>query len=436
MTTPLYEPIREETPQEKLRLFLQQLYTESDPADGLKAIRARFWDHFLEIGLPTRSKESYQYLPLRELYAGSYSKAVDIEEIVQEKVEVEIYPECKDSFVVLVNGKLRSSLSNLSGVPRPIVLSSLSQAMRTYGSFLQNRWSKTLKEETDPFAALNGAIHSEGAFLYIPPKLRVERPIQILNIIDSKSPAVLFPRVQIFVGAQSEATFLSTNATFSGADFWINQVHDLAIEEAAICEFIHLASAPASAWHFSAMRAQLKKRARLQSISLTKGSKSVRQDFRVNLMGEDAEAAIASLCELKEHAAAHAHVFMEHTAANCRSKQLFKGVVEGHARSSFEGKIYVHPEAQKTDAFQLNNHLILGPHAMANSKPNLEIFADDVKASHGSTVGQINAEDLFYFKTRGLPEEVAKKLLLEGFNREIIDLISIPSVRAAQMKRT
>ena len=153
---------------------------------------------------------------------------------------------------------------------------------------------------------------------------------------------------------------------------------------------------------------------------MTEGAKTVREDYKIALNGENGEADLNGLWVLKEKNECHVNVMIEHVAPHCRSNQLFKGVLDDFARSSFEGKIWVRKEAQKTDAFQLNNNLLLSDHANADSKPNLEIFADDVKASHGSTMGQVDEEQLFYLKTRGFSKEVAEKFLVRAFCQEVL----------------
>ncbi len=162
---------------------------------------------------------------------------------------------------------------------------------------------------------------------------------------------------------------------------------------------------------------------------------TVRTDYHVILAGENAEALLNGVWMLADKREAHIHIFIDHQAPQCRSYQLFKGVLNDFSRSSFEGKIMVRQAAQKTEAFQLNNNLLLNDHAHADSKPNLEIFADDVKASHGATVGQLDIEQLFYMKTRGFPEEEAKNLLIYGFAEQVIQMIPLESLRNSISER-
>lgn len=429
MTQPGFE-------QETFKTLLEEHLARLNQADALQKMRARAWDHFLELGLPNKRTEEYRYIKLRQLLSQSYPLAEDREVELPSNWTSWIFPECQQSVLVFVNGHFRPHLSRTEALPSKVVISSLQDAFRTYSSFLNNQWTKWIKEEKDPFAALNGALHLNGAFCYVPPKTVVEAPIQILHIVHSQNPAMMLPRLQIFVGTQSQVSFVSTQRSEGTSSYFVNQVADLAIEEDAHVHYtqVHCQEQPA-AWHFDAFRATLKRYAALKTVQATEGSATVRCDYRINLAGENAEALLNGVAMLSGKLEAHTHVFMDHQMPYCRSYQMFKNVLNDTSRSSFEGKIMVRQPAQKTEAFQLNNNLLLSDYAHADSKPNLEIFADDVKASHGATVGQLDEEQLFYMKTRGLAEEQAKSLLVYGFCEQVIDLMTVPSLREAISQR-
>ncbi|MDR3623821.1 MAG: SufD family Fe-S cluster assembly protein [Chlamydiales bacterium] len=414
----LLEPLQED-------LFLRSLhehYANASKEDALQHFRARSWDRFLDLGLPKKRKESYQYVPLRTLYVTEFlGREQILEELKVEDIESHILSECRHSCIVFVDGKFDKSLSNMSSIKHNIVWKALSDAFRTYGTFLNNHLGKSLKEETDAFALLNMALSSGSAFIYIPPKIKIEVPIQILHVVTNKSP-LCFPRVQLFVGAFAEVSFVSKTVQEKDADVFLSGMYDFVVDEGAKVHYSTLDSSFKS-WQFEFLRAQLKKNSLFQAVSHTRGAKTFRQDFYVSLLGENSECALYGLWDLKKNQESHTNVFIEHVAPFCKSLQLFKGVLSDTSKSSFEGKIYVHPEAQKTDAFQLNNHLFLSPYVIANSKPNLEIFADDVKASHGATFGQLNLDSLFYLKSRGISDAKARKLLIQGFTKEILDLL-------------
>jgi len=420
---------------EKLKSFLQQQY-QNCADDALQKIRAKAWDHFLELGLPDKKNEVFKYIRLRQLYSQEYVDSSPTT-ISRDKIQPYIYPECKNSVLVFVNGYYQPELSNTSALSKKIVITTLQDAMRTYGSFINNHWAKSLKEETDALAALNSALNRDGVFVYLPPKYVAEAPIQILQVIDTQDkPMFLLPRVNVFAGTQSQAEFVASLAYLSGKGYAINQVADFAVEEGAQVKLIQVNCNEAlDIWHFDAVRALLKRDSLFQAIHTTHGSSTIRHDYRVALAGENGEACLNGVWMLSGNREAHTHVLIDHQAPHCRSNQLFKGALNDSSRSSFEGKIYVRQAAQKTDAFQLNNNLILSDSAHADSKPNLEIFADDVKASHGATVGQLDDEQLFYMNSRGFSTDAAKNMLVYSFCKEVIDLIPIPSVQQQVTKR-
>lgn len=417
--------------------LLWNFYGELDGAgDNLQKVRTKAWDHFLELGLPTRRDEVYRHVRLRSFFAHRYEMAKPIA-IESQAIDPYVLPECAQSCLVFVNGHYSPSLSRLEGMPKKVVVTSLSDAMKTFGGFLSSQWSKELREEVDPFASLNLALHSNGAFLYVPPKTLVETPVQILHVVQAGTSSILsMPRVQVFVGAQSQLSLASTQAVLSGEGYATNLVVDMAIEEDAHVKMTQVACGEGmDIWHFDALRATLKRNSSLKTYLITDGAGTVRHDYRVALAGENAEAQLNGLTMLGGKREAHANILMDHQAPYCRSMQLFKDVLNNFSRSSFEGKIYVRQLAQKTEAFQLNNNLLLSEGASAHSKPNLEIFADDVKASHGSTVGQLDKEQIFYMKTRGFSEAAAKNILVYSFCQEVIEMIPIVSIQEAMKDR-
>lgn len=413
--------------QDEFLQILHHIYGEVALKDALKRLRAKSWERFLELGLPMRSQEVYRYVRLRNLFANSYQQATPVA-LVQEQIIPFLLPECQQSFLVFVNGFFEPSLSNTAALPAKVVVNTLDKALLSFGAFLDNHWAKTTKEEQDPFAALNGAAHPQGAFIYLPPQTVVSTPIQILHIITA-SKTLVMPRLLLFAGKQSEAQLVETIVEQGASGYCLNQATEVAVEEAAHVKiFSESSSLSPDIWHLNAIRANLKRDSTFRVVSFTDGAMTVRNDFRVTLTGENGNACLNGVWMLDDKREAHTNVLIDHQAPVCRSNQLFKGVLADVARSSFEGKIYVRQEAQKTEAYQLNNNLILSDKANADSKPNLEIFADDVKASHGATVGQLDTEELFYCRTRGYSLDEARNLLVHAFCQQVIDLIPVPSL--------
>lgn len=359
-------------------------------------------------------EEAFQYVPLREFYAVQFQSSPDLNE------HVKPYPESAQSYIVFVNGVFNLELSVL---PPQIVVLPLSEAKKSYGHFLKARAAKNTLE--DPFVQFNETHHSEGAFVYVPPKTKLEAPVQVIHLYNNSC----YPRIQVLLGADAKIDWITTRVSTNQSPVWCSDVLDVALEDNAAFSHYDLLQVSPDNWYFEAIRCTLKTGSKFDSISFTQGAKSVRQDYRIHLLGENASANIQGVAILNENRQSHTHVLMQHMAPHCHSNQMFKNILHDNSRSSFQGKIFVHPKAQKTQAYQINNNLLLGQHAIANSKPNLEIFADDVKASHGATVGQLDKEELFYLRTRGLPEELANQFLIKGFFRQIIDQIPYASIR-------
>jgi Fe-S cluster assembly protein SufD len=397
--------------------LLHQHHSLLSKSDPLFLLKEKAWNRLVERGLPSKKEEAYRYIKLRQLFSKNYLPQTPKKPILAPSP----IPECSQSYITLVNGVYAPELSNTKGIPSKVVILPFQEAMRSYGTFLQNSWAKMLKEERDALALCNAALHPQGLFIYIPPKTVIETPIELIHITTHDQPFLSMPRINIFAAPQSELSLVSSHITLEGKEHFMNQVIEIAIEEDAHVHYAKtVCDEPVDSWHFESFRATLKRNASLKTVQMTQGSATVRHDYHVALLGENAEVFLNGLWMLDNESESHTHVFIDHQFPHCQSHQLFKGVLNGMSRSSFEGKIMVRQEAQKTLAYQMNPNLLLSERAHADSKPNLEIFADDVKASHGATVGQLDQDQLFYLRTRGLTESESTNLLVYGFCEEVI----------------
>ena len=380
-------------------------------------LQEKAWDHFLELGLPDKSSDAFRYVPLRKLYDMELTAESQLPS--KEEITSHLLPEA-GGYLVFAGGRFCKELSQL---PAQIMISSLQDALKTYGSFLQGRLMRNIKEEADPFAVLNMAAEQDGLFCYLPPKVKIEKPLQIIYY-GSGHTSYHPTRLQFFLSSDSE---LKTVVATVGQGVHHTAI-DAALEDRAVWSHLEM-STQGSGVHLNDFKATLKASSRLEHLSIVTSQRLTRNRLKIALLGEQADALLQGLWSLSGNHQCHTHVFIEHAAPNARSLQKYKGVLKDQAQSSFEGKIYVHPEAQKTEAYQVNRNLLLSEGAVANAKPNLEIFADDVKASHGATMSQVDAEQLFYLQSRGLTQETARNLLLQGFMQEIIQQIPYPSLR-------
>jgi Fe-S cluster assembly protein SufD len=239
--------------------------------------------------------------------------------------------------------------------------------------------------------------------------------------------AYFLPHIEIFAGRNANVSFAFEPVYKEFQKGLISQLIDIYLDKEASVNFVDSTTLPEDAFYIQHVRATLKRKSRLNYWSLSKGSHFFKQSFKVELLEEESEVCLKGATYLEEKNVSHTEVLVEHRAPHAKSNQHFKAVMNDQSSSTFEGKIYVIPEAQKTEAYQLNNNLLLGSKSFAFSKPNLEIFADDVKASHGATVSNLSEEELFYFQARGISKKVASETLAKGFLDEIIKDASLCS---------
>jgi Fe-S cluster assembly protein SufD len=320
----------------------------------------------------------------------------------------------KDSTLVFVDGfYMPAKIENA-------ICLDLDQALKSYGLFLQNRWNKTFREKLDPYYLWNAAEHGRGLFLYIPPETNVS-----LNVIHhSTNTNLASPKIQIVLGKNASLTLLQT--VQGGA---CNGVIDASLEAGSNLKFYDLSLLPSDASISMSFCAELKQDASCEVFHATDGAKKMRFSASATLLEPNSSFLFRSLGMLRQDRQAEIYALADHAAPHCTSRQHVKTVLNGESKSSFEGKIYVRPIAQKTMAYQLNNNLILSNSSIAKSKPNLEIFADDVKASHGATFSQLSDEPLFYLRSRGLSLLEARSLLMKAFCREIIDSLEMEALK-------
>jgi FeS assembly ATPase SufC/FeS assembly protein SufD len=389
--------------------------------------QAQAWKKLQSIGLPEKKEEAFQYVSLRKLYESLLTEKASSEKPFEFDLASLILPESQNSYVVFKDGSFCSELSKL---PSSLIVLPLEEALKSsYATFLKHHMNLLLEQEKDPWALLNSALCKQGIFVYVPAKTQLKSPIQVLHVQTDPSGLYCGPRVHLFLGAHAEVQMVSSFYSGPNSKTLCNDYLDVSLEEKASFSHVLSNENQSSCWGFSSFRASLKKDSKLSSCMVTFGSPGFRRDYFISLLGERAEAELKGLTAIGDHAEGHVHIHMEHAAPGCRSHQFFKNVLADHSRSSFTGKIYVRRIAQKTEAYQLNQNLLLSDFATANTKPNLEIFADDVKASHGATVSQLDEEQIFYLRTRGVPLLQAKSLLAVGFCRQVLDEIKVASLR-------
>ncbi len=405
----------------------QSKVIDASPA-WLKAFRQRAVAQFVALGLPTVKDEEYKYTSLAEIS----SKRLNLpssHKLIEED-ELQEYLDTKDINVVVVNGLVSKELSNITNLPKGITIMPFSQAAQHFPSEVEQTVSKLTANDTKSLLALNQALFLDGVFIKVDQNAVVERLIHIVHVTSvSEENAVVFPRVLIHVGKSGQASFLESHLSYSGLAYWSNALLDMRLEENAVVSYCKAEAESPYAHVTTTTRVWQEKASSLDAFTFNHRAHLVRNNFTVLLKGEGTNTVMNGFYALDEKQHVDNHTLLDIQQPNCTSYQLYKGILNGASRAVFNGKIFVHAIAQKTNGYQLNKHLVLGKDARVDTKPQLEIFADDVKCTHGATIGQINDDEIFYLQSRCISKETATQLLSRGFIDDIINTIKLPSVR-------
>lgn len=280
-----------------------------------------------------------------------------------------------------------------------------------------------------PFALLAAALFSDGASIEVSPHTVVERPIHLLFWTQAGPDRVIFPRFELSVGEGAEVRVIETHASELSEPYWVLPITEVRVGERAICEHVRIQRETKAGFHLARMAYELQRQTTLKSHSFAFGGELFRQDIVARLLGEGSEATLNGLYLVEDRQHADTYMRVDHLAPHTTSHELYKGVLDGRARSVFSGRIHVHPGALKTDAKQTNRNLLLSREALAHSQPQLEIYADDVKCTHGSTVGQLDEEAVFYLRSRGIGLEAAQSLLTYAFAAEVVEQVGLEIAR-------
>ncbi|MCH9632868.1 MAG: hypothetical protein S4CHLAM6_12120 [Chlamydiae bacterium] len=406
----------------------QETYQELlDSNDELQSFRQSAWECFEKMGLPHSKDEAFQHINLRELAKAPY-KGASLENINTKLIEEAVKPYSNMPHMVFYNGHFTPRFSNLEKVSDRIIIKPLGEAFLSYSVFLKNLFQKWVLHEKNPLVLLSIALHSQGLFIYVPGNHVEPTPIHIIEVSDGEQNQVSAPLVITSCGRNSQLDLITVSQNNAKNNQISLPAFHFNLEEHSILRQTHYPQAP-NEMRLEAMRASLKKDSHYKCVAFIKETQKIRSDYKVRLNDVRAQAEVCMLSLLRKKQQAHTYILVEHKAPECFSRQLVKNLFDDESMGSFEGKIYVDSIAQQTNAYQLNQNCLLSEGAKCYSKPNLEIFADDVKASHGSTTGQIDSEHLFYLQSRGLSKKEAQKLLLQAFCRDVLSYSSHKDIK-------
>jgi Fe-S cluster assembly protein SufD len=401
-----------------------------DPA-WLSRLREKAGEVFESRDFPTTRDEEWKYTNVTPLLKVPYGEASDFDArgLTREQIERFTFGESRGSQLVFVNGRFAPEHSNLDALPTGCVVANLADIPREHGAVARDHLAAHADYNDKTFTALNTASLGDGAFVYVPEGKAVEPPIHLLFLSTAKEPVMSSPRALIVACKGAVATIIESYAALDEGVYFTNAVTEVVVREDAVINHYRLQEESERAFHVATTEVRQERASYYTSYAISLGGELARHDLNVALTDENSETTIDGLYVVTGRQHADNHTTIDHQRPHAVSHQLYKGILDGRARAVFNGKVFVREGALLTDARQLNKNLLLSPDAHVDTKPQLEIFADDVKCAHGATVGQLEDEELFYLASRGVPPERARALLTYGFAEDVISRIKVKSAR-------
>ena len=421
----------------------------------LQPLRQSGMARFERDGFPVSRDEEWRFTPIAPIARGVFQPATP-PAVAFPRDEAEALAYGPESWpqLVFVNGRFAPEISYTPGLPPGVVVLSLAEALARRPELVEPHLGKHVTAEATPFTALNAAFIHDGAFVLVPEDLELGTPIQLCFVTTGdQHERVTHPRNLIVIGDRARAAVIesyhgterrtdgrtegtateeqSVVPSFRQSVYLTNSVTEVVLGESAWLEHSRIQREAETAYHIAFSHVHQSRESHYRSFSLAMGGALSRHNLHTRLGAPETEALLYGLSIAEGTQLADHHTAIYHDQPNCRSWEVYKAILDGESRGVFNGKVFVTPEAQKTDAKQTNRTLLLSERARVDTKPQLEIFADDVKCTHGATVGYLDDLPLFYFRSRGVPEDRARRLLTYAFAAEVLDEIQVPEVRQA-----
>ena len=402
---------------------------ESEPA-WLGERRRDGMQRFSEAGFPTTRHEEYKYTNLTPLARTPFRTAPEaVARVTAEPIVPYFFESLDGDKLVFINGRYAPGLSRI-GRDSGVEVGPLAQKLVDSTVELEAHLGRYSGARENPLAALNSAFLADGAWVKIAARQVVEAPIHLVFVSTADAPdTVIHPRVLILAGLDSQAAVIESHFGLGGATYWTNAVTEIVAEPNARLDHYKLQQEAPQAFHTSFLEIDQARDSRVMTHSLSLGALLARNDVEVTLNGEGCDSVLDGLYAVGGRQHVDNRTCIDHAQPHCTSHQLYKGVLDGHSRGVFNGKIIVRPDAQKTDAIQSNKNLLLSENANINTKPQLQIDANDVRCTHGATVGQIDEEATFYLRSRGIGHAQARSLLTYAFAADVLERVNITPIR-------
>lgn len=401
---------------------------EASAPAWLTRLRSEAIERFSDLGFPTRKLEAWRHTNLAPLGKIKFSLQ---EDFVRDSTPDKPIRDMSSWSLVLGAGRLREDLTGTNGLPPGVRMGSLARAIKDDPDLVESHLARYANDASHPFLALNTAFLEDGAFIYIPRGTVLEKPIRLFHVSsgDEDRPIVSFPRVLVVAEEASQLTLIEIYSGGGNDTYFTNAVTEIYAGENSVIEHVKLQTESTEAFHIATQQIHQCRGSNVSTRLVSIGAKLARSDIGALLAGEGCESTLDGLYLADGDQHVDNHTCLDHAMPHCSSHELYKGILSGKSSGVFSGKIIVRPDAQKTDAKQSNKNLLLSDSASIETQPQLEILANDVRCTHGATVGQLDADAIFYLRSRGLDGASARALLTCAFANEIIDRIGFEPLR-------
>ncbi len=414
----------------------ESVFAELEPTlrasgpEWLHDLRREGLDRFKSLGFPSLKEEEWRFTRMRPIAEVDFLPAAEARAVDGKTIVSRTFDDAACRRLVLLNGRFVPALSRVKDLPRGVWAGSLAEALRDRGDRVRELLTRGARADKQRFAALNTAFLLDGVYLEIGEGVALDQPIHIVHATAAASaPAMTHPRVVLVAGRNSDAVVVESFIGTGDGSYFTNAVAQFVVGENAGVRHYKAQRESAGAFHVAFQHATLAGSARYSTMNITMGGSLVRNDVHTILDGEGIDARVDGLYLASGRQHVDNHTFIRHAQPHCHSFELFKGILDDKARGVFNGRIYVDPVAQKTDAKQENNCMLLSDEARINSNPQLEIFADDVKCTHGAAIGKTDDTALFYLRSRGIPHHEARDLMVYAFASEVLERIELEPLK-------
>ncbi len=405
----------------------------SSPAPWLEALQRKAGEAIEQLPPVNRKQEAWRYTNVEPLLKERFQPVVSRPAGYEGEVPEAITPHR----LVFVDGWFMPQLSDVALLPQEVTAGSLAEAIAAGDERVKNRLGSVAEPDAHLFTAINTALVNDGLFLHLPAGVKLESPIELfwLNSTDGETPRLAQPRNLVILEPGAEAVLLEHHLPGQGGHYLHNAVSEIVLDPGARLAHYRIQDESEQAWHFSRAALDQGSDSSYHGITLAFGGRLSRTEYETRFTAEGASCTLRGLYTVGDDKLQDFHLDVRHDVPHCSSREQFKGLLYGKGRAVFDGRILVARDAQKSDAELTNDNLLLTRNAEVDTKPQLEIYADDVKASHGTTVGQLEPEQIFYLRARGVPQQRAVHLLCEGFAAEIIEHITVEPLRDQALAR-